>query len=150
MRKYAWKTVVPVALAIVIGGIAASAFAQQEYVGQVRAQLDGTRRLMADEGYEKTHDYRIGDLANGRSDSFTVTLRKGWEYVLTSVCDNDCSDLDIKVFDENNNQIAEDKEVDDAPIVEVTPKWTGQFRIQVTMYQCSDDPCYFGLAVFGK
>lgn len=127
-----------------------SAQTQAQYVAQVRAQLNVVRDAVEDNGYVKTHDYKISTLGRGRKDSFTLDLRKGRQYILVSVCDQDCSDLDIKVFDENNNQIASDTAVDDRPVVSVTPRWTGEFRIQVTMYKCSNSPCYYGIGVFGN
>ena len=152
MRSRSQRLVGPVVVAViaVVAATAGSARAQEQYVQQVRRQLDASKIVAERAGYEKTHDYKIKSLSSGRSDTFTVTLRKGWEYALLSACDNDCSDIDIKVFDENGNSVAEDKAVDALPVVEVQPKWTGEFRIKVTMYRCNDDPCYFGIGVFGK
>jgi hypothetical protein len=48
-------------------------------------------------------------LANGGAKSSTLDLQKGMQYVIIGVCDKDCSDLDIKVYDENDRVIATDK-----------------------------------------
>jgi hypothetical protein len=60
------------------------------------------------------------------------------------------SDLDIKLYDENDRVIATDTSTDDKPLVTVTPRWTGEFRILVSMYECGNSPCYYGIGVFGK
>lgn len=128
----------------------AVASAQERYVRAVRLQLNAFRTVLEERGYDKTHEYKIDSLGNRRSDSFTLSLQKGMRYVLVSVCDQDCSDIDVKVFDENNNEVGRDTEEDDKPIVEVTPRWTGQFRIRIEMFNCNRNPCYYGIGVFGK
>lgn len=122
----------------------------QNYTAQVRAQLDIIKGTVEDDGYSKTHEYRIESLARGRSESFTVTLKKGWEYVLVSACDADCSDVDIRVFDGNGNQVASDTAMDDIPVARVTPRWTGTFRVEISMHKCSNSPCFYGIGIFGK
>ncbi|MET0648842.1 MAG: hypothetical protein ABW208_19710, partial [Pyrinomonadaceae bacterium] len=87
---------------------------------------------------------------SGETSSFALSLNGGTEYRLVSACDNDCSDIDIVVYDENGNQVASDTSRDDKPVVSVTPRWTGQFRIKVTMYKCSNSPCAYGISVFGR
>jgi len=121
-----------------------------DYVSQVRVQLNVIKATVEDDGYEKTHEYKIDSLDQSRTDSFNLTLNKGSDYLLVSACDKDCSDLDISVYDENGNQIASDTEVDDVPMVSVTPRWTGAFRIQVTMHKCNTSPCFYGIGIFGK
>lgn len=129
---------------------AGEASAQERYVKQVRAQLESVQEKLADDDFERTHDFKIDKLSADGSDTFSLTLKKGTDYVLVSACDADCSDLDIKVYDENDNEVAQDTTVDDLPMVSVTPRWTGQFRIEITMFSCDDDPCYYGIGVFGR
>jgi len=123
---------------------------QAQYVEQVRRQLDNARDLLEARGFEKTHDYKIATLASGGAKSSTLNLQKGTQYVIIGVCDRDCSDLDIKLYDENDRLIATDTSTDDKPLVSVTPRWTGEFRILVSMYRCGNSPCYYGVGVFGK
>jgi hypothetical protein len=124
--------------------------AQDRFIDQVRNQLNQAAKVFVNRGYERTHDFKLDRLPQGRADTLSVTLRQGFEYVLLGVCDNDCTDLDIKIFDENNNLVAEDSSTDDVPIVTVTPRRTARFRISINMFKCSDNPCYYGVGVFGK
>jgi hypothetical protein len=137
-------------LTVLLGLFSTTALAQVQYENQVRFQLDVIKALTEEKGFEKTHNYKIDKLKNSGTDNFYLTLRKGWEYLLVSACDKDCTDIDIRIFDENDNLIVEDLKRDDLAAVKVTPKWTGEFRIQVTMYRCYDSPCYYGIGVFGK
>lgn len=82
-----------------------------------------------------------GMLNDGYYRVHNVTLREDVEYTFVGSCDNDCSDLDLQLFDENGNLIDEDLLRDDYPVVSVTPRWTGRFRIKVIMAECSVNPC---------
>jgi hypothetical protein len=82
-----------------------------------------------------------GMLEHGYSRVHNVTLRSGVEYTFVGACDRDCSDLDLQLYDQNGNLIDEDLLRDDVPVVSVTPKWTGPFRVKVIMAACSISPC---------
>lgn len=111
-------------------------------------QLVRISETMIEQGYSKSHDFEVDDLNEDESDRYTVTLQKGTTYKIIAVCDNDCQDIDLCLFDENGNEIDCDTTEDDVPIVEATPKWTGEFTIKVTMYHCGVEPCYFGIGVY--
>ncbi|MGC1525491.1 MAG: hypothetical protein WA783_05525, partial [Phormidesmis sp.] len=74
----------------------------------------------------------------------------GVTYSLVGVCDEDCSDLDIVLYDDNGNIVASDLQPDDFPVVTVTPRWNAQFTINVRMVSCSIAPCRFGVGAFGR
>lgn len=152
MKRQLWQqSVVQFAVvAILLVLNAGISSAQEQYERHVRQQLDRVKVKLEENGFQNTHNYKIDRLGRNATDSFRVDLRKGLDYLLVSVCDKDCTDIDIRIYDENNNLIAEDIKRDDLPIVSVSPKWTGEFRIQVTMYKCSSSPCYYGIGVFGK
>ena len=66
------------------------------------------------------------------------------------MCDADCSDLDLEVFDSEANSIDSDYEPDDYPVAAIIPNLSTRFRIQVTMAACSVEPCQWGVGVFGR
>jgi len=41
------------------------------------------------------------------------------------------ADIDMKVYDENGHLIASDTDLDGTPICTWTPRWTGNFRIEI-------------------
>ena len=106
--------------------------------------------FLDDKGYELTHNIEFANLRNGSYDDYYFTLERWNDYQIFSVCDGDCGDIDLRLYDENNNLVASDTKADDTPAVAISPKWTGRFRLRVTMYNCRYNPCKFGLAVFGK
>lgn len=128
----------------------ASAQATNEYEDQVILQLNAMADVLAESDFTSTHDYVVEELNGNAEDAFSVTLDEGVTYLIASVCDEDCSDVDIKLYDENDNLISLDESTDDVPIAEVTPAWTGEFTIEVHMYECTADPCFYGIGVFGN
>lgn len=124
-----------------------SAFAQDRYIEQVRLQLDPPPRFILG---ERTHDYRFDFLDEGESGWYTLTLRAGWDYELLGACDEDCSDIDLWIYDEYGNLIDSDELLDDYPLVEVSPLRTGEYGVRLKMYTCDVEPCRAGLAVYGR
>lgn len=64
------------------------------------------------------------------TDVYRVRL---WEDEVTAITvsgDGD-TDLDLFVYDENGNLVASDTDGTDRCRVHITPRWTGQFRIEV-------------------
>lgn len=120
-----------------------------KYTDQVTTLLDRVESVMAKKGYGPTHNPKIDKLRGGGSDSFSFTLKKGMSYKIVSVCDADCGDLDLTLTDESGNQIDKDDQRDDTPMVSVQPRWTGKFTLRVKMYSCSNDPCYYGIGIYG-
>jgi hypothetical protein len=66
------------------------------------------------------------------------------------VCDRDCSDLDIRVYDGSGALIVEDTSTTSQPNVGVIPTTGGNFNVQVHMYACSVAPCYYAVALYGR
>ncbi|MEB3273867.1 MAG: hypothetical protein ACO4CG_01740 [Prochlorothrix sp.] len=122
--------------------------AQSRYERQVEAQLDAAAMAVGGSGYEMVYDPYIDRTGAGITDNLTVTLYEGVSYTIIGVCDEDCSDLDMELFDANGNSIDSDYETDDFPVVEVTPAWTSEFTLDVHMFDCSNEPCYYGVGVF--
>lgn len=122
------------------------------YMRDVKNQIlnsSNVQRLLRN-GYELTHEVKILGLKQNIWDNFTLNLQSGYTYEITSRCDRDCMDLDLKIFDGNGNLIDEDVESDDYPQLSVTPRWSGKFTLYVRAYKCSNPPCCTGIIVLGK
>lgn len=139
----------------VLAGVAlfatTSAQAQESrWARQVSGQLTRFSDVLSDKGYRLTQEIKNGSLGDDQSDSFLLELVEGRSYALLGVCDEDCTDLDLRLFDDDGNEVDADVEADDYPVVEVRPRRTAQFRVRVIMTTCSTSPCFYGLGVFGK
>ena len=135
---------------IVLAAIALPRQAQaQDAAGTVWSQLEEGYGWAEGEGYS-TRNYLIGKLDQDETDTWTMVLYGGHEYIIIGACDGDCGDLDITVLDEYDNPVARDTETDDVPVVELNLEEQGRYQIQVKMFDCSVEPCYFGLGIFYK
>ena len=91
-----------------------------------------------------------GTLPHGYEKNHRLNLRKGTTYKIAAVCDNDCRDLDLKLYDENGNLIDKDFQSDDIPIVDVRPRRSATFKVVVQMESCREDPCGYSVIVLKK
>lgn len=121
-------------------------FSADPFVNEVREQLD---RFAHRTGYRRTHELFFDYLNHDQYQYVTVDTR-GVRYLVVGACDNDCTDLDFVLYDENGNYIDGDTGDDDIPMVEVTPRRTGTFELRVRMYECSVNPCYWGVGVYRR
>lgn len=133
-------------ISITLFGIPVSA--QTAYEEKIEQELLTVTNLLAQEGFSPSHDYEIGSLLDGTNDYLTLFLRGNKKYAIIAICDEDCKDIDIKVFDDNNNLVAIDEKKDATPIVTISPRWSGKFTIKVSMYNCIENYCYYGLGIY--
>lgn len=121
----------------------------QTHVRQVRAQLNYAADGFAQRGVFRSHDDFIGSLYDNGETTFTVDLQGGRAYTFLGACDNDCSDVDLWIYDERGNLIDSDVSRSDLPYLSFTPRWSARFSVRVRMYACSYEPCSYGVAAFG-
>ena len=124
-------------------------YGQNQYEQQVLQQLQQASSAFTSAGYSPVIADG-GSLAQGETMQFTVTLQAGASYMLMGVCDQDCSDLDLALYDGYGNLVSADETTDDAPVVDVTVATGGDFTLEATMYQCSESICYYGVGIYGQ
>jgi hypothetical protein len=128
----------------------ASAQVPDTYARQLASQLVVVEQAAAQDGYRRALGPISGSADQGGFGDHVITLQANVTYQIVGVCDNDCRDVDIRLYDEDNILIDEDLLNDDLPIVEVTPIWTGPFRVRVIMANCRVEPCYYAFNVYGR
>jgi hypothetical protein len=129
---------------------APAASAQSRWREQVNHQIGNASKILEERGFQLTHDVYDGSLGNEGSEFLTLTLHAGTQYAVVAVCDNDCSDIDLRLYDENDTELDSDVENDDKPIVAIVPPRDGKFRLKVIMAKCATSPCFYGVGVYGK
>jgi hypothetical protein len=143
---------VPVESAAPLAGIAGNqpatqASSDEAYQASVIEQLESVSEQIGLGGYELIDAY--GDqLEDNASNVLPLILEEGVSYAIVGVCDKDCGDIDLALYDENDSQVSLDEERDAYPIVEVTPQWTGDFNLKVDMPNCPASYCYYGIGLF--
>jgi len=146
MSKVALSVLAALAL-----GVSASAAAQDSrWHRQVSDQLDRYSNVLNERGFRRSHEIRNGSLDDDESESFTLELDAGRSYAMIGVCDEDCTDIDLRLYDDAGREVDADIEMDDYPVVEVQPVRTAVYRVKVIMATCSTSPCFYGVGVFAK
>ena len=123
-----------------------------------RAFIDTALNKRADyhrtnNGYSRVDGVtKVGLLKNGESTSLDVTLNLDRSYRLVGVCDQQCSDMDMKLYNSGGALVDEDTSTDDIPLVDVSPRASGSYTMKVTMADCSNAGygCYYGVTLLRK
>ncbi len=124
--------------------------AETDYEGQVRYQLDALHRTLAREGYVRTVDAHVARINADSRERFTVDLDAGVEYRIVATCDNDCTDVDLYLYDPTGELVDSDQLDDDVPVVSVTPRKGGRYALEGAMYECSTEFCFIGIGAWAR
>lgn len=121
------------------------------YTRQVQGYLDQLTELYAQRGYTRLAAGPVfGSLNDNDTDSHEMTVVGGTNYVIFGACDNDCRDVDIKIFDTRGNLLMQDVLVDDQPAVLFTANGSGKYRVDVVMATCNANPCRYGIKLMAQ
>ncbi len=145
-----WRIAVVGILALAFGPTSAHAQGEYQWRARVTTSLTNAAKSLTEQGYEQVRETQIGSMHDRENDEFTLTLHAGRRYALVGVCDSDCKDLDLALYDANGEQVDSDIQNDDVPIVQVTPRETQRYRVKVIMANCQTSPCWYGIGVYGK
>ena len=122
--------------------------AQGNWREVVRGQLTRFAATLTQRGYTAMAEPVMGNLRDDQNSYHDVALTSGGRYVIVGACDQDCTDVDLRIYAPNGDRVAQDIEVDDRPVLEFTAPATGRYRVQVLMATCNTSPCYWGFQVF--
>ena len=129
---------------------AAVPLAGQSWSTLLENMLNTARETYAEAGYKTVVEAQTGSLDERSLEDVWLDLSAARDYVLVGVCDADCSDMDLEVYDMAGREIDSDLELDDVPIEEISPEASGSFRISVGMVTCSVEPCSYGFAILER
>ncbi len=121
----------------------------QSYTEVVWTQIQDSYKENAEMGYV-VKNYIIGMIQESDDNTWSFYLDSSKEYLMEGFCDEDCEDLDLYLYDNEGTELDKDIEEDDFPLFFFEPEESGYYKVKVTMYSCSVEPCYFGLAIFEK
>ncbi|MBO6525117.1 MAG: hypothetical protein JJ971_14910 [Balneolaceae bacterium] len=121
----------------------------QSYTEVVWKQIQNSYEENAEMGYV-VKNYIIGMIQESDDNTWSFYLDSSKEYLFEGFCDEDCEDLDLYLYNDEGTELDKDVEEDDFPLFFFEPERSGHYKVNVTMYSCSVEPCYFGLAIFEK
>lgn len=133
--------------------MASPAAAQQvpdAFARELAGKLAAAEGPLTQRGYARAAGPFAGALPDGQSRRQQVMLRAGQDYRLVGVCDESCGDFNIRVFDANNQMVAQDVLADKVPVVHVVPQATGQFTIEPMMARCGVAQCWYAFNVYSR
>ncbi|GAC1413293.1 MAG: hypothetical protein NVSMB66_4810 [Candidatus Doudnabacteria bacterium] len=119
----------------------------------VAAQILDSRiyRELLNQGYSPSHTPNFKKIYNGNSLQVTYTLRGGYDYHFLGKCDQDCGDIDLKLYDSNGNLVDSDIQPDDYPWVHHNVDYTGTYTLKMIMADCrSSAGCWMGVVAVRK
>ncbi len=117
------------------------------YQQQVADQLDAAITEFGYSGYEQINEHIDPDgLYEGESHFFELDMAPGYEHAIMAVCDSDCTDIDLILY-EDGVEVDFDREPGTVPIIIGVPD-RAYYEVEVFMYGCSVEPCYYGVGLF--
>lgn len=117
----------------------------QSWEDQVADQIAAIHAEIASD-FEYASDMVIGELEPGDADGFSMNVSGNAEYIIIAVCDTDCGDLDMAVYDADEDEAAADIEMDDYPMIAFQGE--GEYFVEVLMTDCQAATCLWAAQVF--
>ncbi|PNK59672.1 hypothetical protein [Psychrobacter sp. FDAARGOS_221] len=99
--------------------------------------------------YYPSHDEDgSGVLTEYQEEKTRFMLTRNETYSFAAVCDDDCTDIDLYVYDNNDKVVDLDDEDDDHPVVSFTAEYSGPYYAEVTMYECATKHCAYKVRAY--
>lgn len=144
----AWKGVLA-ALAL-LAAEPAGAQVPDPFAHDLARGLAQAHMALGDRGFSHIAGPFGGGLPARLTRRVQLSMRAGQEYEVIGVCDARCRDLNLRLFDANDRLVSEDVLTNNVPVLDVRPRFTGLYTIEVEMAACGGDPCYYALNVYAR
>lgn len=109
--------------------------------------LEEAGAALQEEGYRPLSRPEGGILRPSQSTSQRLVLRTGMEYQIIGMCDDNCVDLNLSLYNSSGELLSTDSAPDDLPLLAYSPPVTGEYRVRISMRQCREQACFFGTYV---
>ncbi|MFZ2032070.1 MAG: hypothetical protein WAU68_17290 [Vitreimonas sp.] len=152
MRGRVKRACAAIAALAILAGLPAAAQVPPQFQRELSQRLAEAGRAVSEGGYLKAAGPFAGGLSPQQSRRYPLTLRAGQDYRVIAVCDSRCGDIDLRLYDVNGTQVAQDVLNDNVPTLAIRPSATGPHTIEIDMYQCTaaPDPCWYALNVYTR
>lgn len=124
-------------LAVILAFVAAPAVHAEDPSADVKELASSILSLMRKKGVNVRDNYTYGTLYRGNSTKIVTTLHAGNDYQIAVATVYKSDDVDVAVFDENGNKVADDTDETGFAVAKFRPLWTGKFTIKITMADCN-------------
>ncbi len=123
-------------------------YADRDDIGDVLEQLAIFNFFNELEGYESVVDPLILLLDEDESEYNEIYMKKNRSYMISIVCDDDCDDVDVWLFDDDGDLVDSDTDGDDTAILKGRPDESGTYTVKIRVVDCDKEPCYVGAQAF--
>jgi hypothetical protein len=113
-----------------------------------RKRLLQAARAFTGQGYRLRGEPYVSHMDGQASERIRIQLAKGVTYALVAVCDQYCSGIDLALSKNRGDGVQIERT--DRAILIVTPREAVTLGLEVTMADCSEEPCYYGIGIFTK
>ncbi|MGH8545671.1 MAG: S1C family serine protease [Gammaproteobacteria bacterium] len=114
-------------------------------------EMEQVREAAGKLGYVVTQEPVIEMIKENEMYDVEFTFQdRGANISVGGVCDLDCTDLDLAMYDENGHTVVTDTDLDDRPMLNFEIVQPGTFTVRVYMAKCSREPCAFAVQAYVK
>jgi hypothetical protein len=146
-----WAKRAAAALAVLaLTALPATAQVPDPFARDLAGKLARAEGFLSQNGYARAAGPFSGALSGGQARRQVVMLRAGQDYRIVGVCDANCGDFNIRVFDPNDRLVERDMLRDSVPVVHVVPSATGQYSIEASMVRCALQQCWYAFNVYSR
>ena len=117
------------------------------YVDSIAEQISGVTDAMSEEGWVM-ESIVMSKLNENSEDTWSFVPVRGQRYRLVAVCDQDCPDIDLFIYDSHENLVDSDEEEDAYPVATISSADGNSYDYTVKMYSCTAEPCYYALGIY--
>jgi hypothetical protein len=100
------------------------------------------------EGFAEASRPERGSVSQGQEIRFPVHLTEGLDYQFFGVCDNDCDDMNLHLFEPSGMEVMSDVLSDAVPMISFIAETTGEYRVAAVMVSCTLEPCGYEVVTF--
>ena len=148
------KSIISTAISLISSAfiLSPTAALAQAYFFQIQGKLIWGAAAMGGLEYNRSNRFKTSffSIPSYKSSNVNIPLRAGKTYAIMAACEDNCSDIDLKIYDGYGNLIDSETGPDVFPYVQLTPKINHTFTLQVTMGDCRVSRCYYGIDIYEK
>lgn len=135
---------------LLVAGFGTTSTAETLFEAEVNDQIDAISSEFRQSGYVKLGETWVDDLSEGDDMYVELEMFQDYEYIAVGVCDNDCGDIDLLIFDARDREVASDISDDDVPVLHGSPDYDGTYFLEAQMHDCNTRTCAFGVAIYAR
>jgi hypothetical protein len=116
--------------------------------GYLESQSAG---ILGSEGFTQRLHVAFGSLGSESSEEVRIPLPANSDIAIIAVCDNECGDIDLVLFQASGEKVDDDTLADDVPVVQVsTGSSIQEYVVRVGMVTCTIEPCFYSFGIYAR